>query len=848
MPATTNIPLGGTRSKPEGPYSRYATEILETRIGVPLPLLVRSKRIAVSGYTGRTESSHYATVKEVIDWTHSHGDGNIGLHLAKDVLVIDVDHHDDKAGADTIAKLEVKLGPLPPTWETSARPEEERHGQKFYRLPEGYAGEEFGGKAGPGVDILYWGYRYSMTVGSVHPDTGETVGCWDPEGNEVDMLPHVDDLPELPESWCEYLLAANSHLHREDSRAGRKSRRGRTKGAGDQEATRAIKVDADGDGSPEGLAFLARQKRFWLADRHEDDWNNAAFEKSCRVFEVCAVPGQLDPDYAYNDLLIFFKRSCDPGQEFEASSLEATLASARDTGMTNPVTLDAKARRGGSTFDAALVDVHDARVWFQREYGEDFRTVRTDRLTSTGKESHVWYQWTGQYWSKEGARAAIRTLFYDLGGQVLAEGQAIDVPDRVVVVGDEPEWDEADRRAQEVRRTYLLVNARKFQSQTFVDSVVYDVASLLAVTEDFFASNRKGWLNTPSGMWSTRTDEVRPHDREFGFTWMTKIAPVEGETPGLDAYLKEAFDTDEQRQALLQRLAYSITNEENFLKMITNLFGPAGVGKSMLTTVLLQDSILGTGAMGGATTAASYSVLSSGKDDSRFNEALLAAQGKNLIVVPDYPQGLYVRDGVAKALTGGDFVATAVKNSNEQAELMLHAKMILVGNYPLKINVDDDGLVTRLDVVPFRHTTGNYRDEFRVEAGAILHKLIGLAREIWQTRTVVHPREWLETKEEVLRDLDPVAQFVEAEVIEDPDGFVPSSELYSAYLRWNELDNGRSHTAAALKRATVSQRVAKHTGARNGNSRVGSGRASKQVRGLHGIRLEASTPHETPGY
>lgn len=164
----------------------------------PLPLPPRKKSPPPDGWTGY--NGHIPSRGDVQAWIEtSPKTANIALRLRQDVLGIDVDMYDGKAGAQTMRDAGEKFGPLPTTAYLTSRTD--GSGIRFYRIPEGLAWPNV---VGPGVETIRFGHRYAVAAPSVHPDTGAEYR-WLTELNSdlsapID-IPKVDDLPELPEAW-----------------------------------------------------------------------------------------------------------------------------------------------------------------------------------------------------------------------------------------------------------------------------------------------------------------------------------------------------------------------------------------------------------------------------------------------------------------------------------------------------------------------------------------------------------------------------------------------------------------------------------------------------------------------
>jgi hypothetical protein len=126
---------------------------------------------------------------------------NIGLRLPADLIGLDVDTHD--GGHKTLAELERELGPLPPTLSSSKRGTGNRHGIHLYRVPPGLAWHD----PGPGLQVIYWGWRYMVAWPSQADGTGYL--WYEPDGSVLNggEVPSPEDeaIADLPSEWAERL-------------------------------------------------------------------------------------------------------------------------------------------------------------------------------------------------------------------------------------------------------------------------------------------------------------------------------------------------------------------------------------------------------------------------------------------------------------------------------------------------------------------------------------------------------------------------------------------------------------------------------------------------------------------
>ena len=182
------------------PYAYAAHLYREAGWANPIP--VSGKTPPVSGYTGTGGLT--VSGPDVQAWTDGpEGSWNIGLRYEHSYIGLDVDSYNGKSGAETLAELEARLGPLPGTWRSTARTPDNPSGIRPYRVPEG---RHWVTKLN-GIEVIQFGHRYQMAWPSIHPDLGTEYRWYDADGHQAaeDEVPSPSDFPELPGAWIEYL-------------------------------------------------------------------------------------------------------------------------------------------------------------------------------------------------------------------------------------------------------------------------------------------------------------------------------------------------------------------------------------------------------------------------------------------------------------------------------------------------------------------------------------------------------------------------------------------------------------------------------------------------------------------
>lgn len=165
-----------------------------------LPLPYQRKTWPPEGTTGHNGTD--PSYADCMTWADDDA-RNIALRMPVDVVGIDVDHYGAKTGGDTLHELVAKYGPLPPTYLSTSR-DDGMSGIRLYRIPPGTVLPT----KMPGIDFVQRHHRYAVVHPSIHPEG--RVYRWIDErtGAEANGVPHVDDLPYLPESWISGLAVA----------------------------------------------------------------------------------------------------------------------------------------------------------------------------------------------------------------------------------------------------------------------------------------------------------------------------------------------------------------------------------------------------------------------------------------------------------------------------------------------------------------------------------------------------------------------------------------------------------------------------------------------------------------
>jgi hypothetical protein len=179
--------------EPAAIYGAAALDLLPAGWS-PLPVPRGKKGPPPEGFTGHR--GRRPTEGDVVAWCRERPGDNVALRMPPDVVGLDVDAY--RGGAEGLAELVERYGPLPPTVRLTSRTD--GSGIALYRAP---VGTILKGAPARGVDVVQHSHRYAMAPPSIHP-SGAQYRCLG-DADEETELPEPGELPELPWPWIEGL-------------------------------------------------------------------------------------------------------------------------------------------------------------------------------------------------------------------------------------------------------------------------------------------------------------------------------------------------------------------------------------------------------------------------------------------------------------------------------------------------------------------------------------------------------------------------------------------------------------------------------------------------------------------
>lgn len=356
---------------------------------------------------------------------------------------------------------------------------------------------------------------------------------------------------------------------------------------------------------------------------------------------------------------------------------------------------------------------------------------------------------------------------------------------------------EPDKAKADQLLKWARVEGRSLRSTPTRNAVIDAAKSNLqsvAVPEQFDA--RLDVVATPAGAVELRTGKLRPAVRGDYFTRAVTASPQDKKPRRWLQFLDEAMQGNTEMVAFLQRLAgYALTGETREHKL-PFLWGPGGNGKSVFCNTLFE--LFGTYAR----KASAETFLQTRGEQHPTNLAGLA--GARLVVASELPAGRAWNESVIKDLTGGD-VITARYMRQDFFDYVPQFTLLVVGNHMPQIGAVDAAIRRRLMMIPFTNTPRfvdqRLEEKLRAEHGAILSWAIEGAR-AWYSGGLQPPQTVIDASNEYAEAEDVLGQFIEAELIEDPQTIgALSSVVHERYSLWMERQGGRAMSNRALSQA-----------------------------------------------
>lgn len=294
-------------------------------------------------------------------------------------------------------------------------------------------------------------------------------------------------------------------------------------------------------------------------------------------------------------------------------------------------------------------------------------------------------------------------------------------------------------------------------------------------------------FNVPNGTLSLRSGTLVEHDRAH---LITKLSPIEytdnADCPMWLRFLDDIFAGDKELIRYIQKaVGYSMTGDTSE-QCVFFLFGTGSNGKSTFLEVL--HSIFGDYVMN----IQPETIMVKNNTGNGINSDIARLKGARLVTTVEPNEGVRLNEGLIKQLTGDDTV-TARKLYGNEFEFKPEFKLWMATNHKPIIRGTDEGIWRRIHMIPFTvHIPDERKDrqlkeKLEREFPAILRWAVDGCL-LWQREGLKQPRAVLDMTRDYRREMDVISGFID-DRCEVGEGFcAKSSELYSAYSAWCEVN------------------------------------------------------------
>ena len=763
-----------------------------------MPVPPDTKHPPPVGYTGADGQD--PTPEQYVEWATTKADWSVALRMPDGVIGIDVDHYDkgevQKRGGDHIAELEAKLGQLPPTWVSSARPAPS--GIRFYHVPAG----RYRTKLSDSIEIIQRHHRYAVVMPSPHeakdPEAfGAPTGAYswsapfDGGMSRVDgvMPPYIDALPELPEAWVEHL--------REGATEAGPAAAGVGEGYG---LLRELEAD---DRPPCVEMANARTRALELMRAADSGSRHDTATERVHHLVMLGSAGHPGAGPVLAEIAEVWSTEIAPGEDRDEEHARRALTSARKAVTewgTRQIPVDpclmadalqvaapAPDLQGLPVEPAAagvVEELQPMQVWSVREVigaepfdpnaGLDLTLAAAvlERMAPAlrfADDADTWLRRGPELWETAGK---------DYAGTVVAQVAQLMPRGSTEAEKGSPEQLQADRRKR------FMTSSSAGAVATQMKALARDPGSPLRVRlTDLDAEPFILWAGGQA--WDLRGTELSELDLDPGTPHLhaASLTPRVQGTPLWDAYLAAVLPDPELRAWALRVLAISLTGYPDAALPI--LLGEPGTGKTSLIKLIM--SVLGTYAH-----AADARLLA---DSNSHASIVYALKGRRLSFIDEGPRrGRWATERL-KQLTGGGELTGNRMRENPITFSPTHTLVLTANDEP---QLTDEGLRRRVRLIPFSGDPAEVRARraaigpvggaaWRREAPGILAALMREAG-LWladpdSALTDRAPAGVRDLADEIGKEQDVVRTWVESETEPHADG-TKAMALYEAFTDW----------------------------------------------------------------
>lgn len=379
-------------------------------------------------------------------------------------------------------------------------------------------------------------------------------------------------------------------------------------------------------------------------------------------------------------------------------------------------------------------------------YGDDLRYCHT-----RGK----WLIWDSQRWKLDDDGEASRRALATIQARLQAAGQQHRALAR---------WSLVSESTGKIR---ALLEAASSRADLATTIDLYD--------RDLFLAG------APNGTLDLRTGQCRPSDRNDYLTMRTGAFydPL-ATCPRWLQFLDEIFANDHNLISWIQRaVGYTLTGDTRE-EVLFLCYGSGANGKSKFLEVLGR-------LLGDYAATASFETFNAERRSEQTND-LAALAAKRLVTAIETDEDRRLAEARVKMVTGGDLITCRFLRQ-EFFTYKPQFKVWLAMNHRPIVRGRDRGIWRRIRLIPFTQSFEQHPDQRLF--GKLVAELPGILN--WALEGLMDwQRQGLGTcaaidaaTDTYRREMDDVGQWIEEEIIDDPQGVLVAVDGYADYHLWS---------------------------------------------------------------
>jgi P4 family phage/plasmid primase-like protien len=337
------------------------------------------------------------------------------------------------------------------------------------------------------------------------------------------------------------------------------------------------------------------------------------------------------------------------------------------------------------------------------------------------------------------------------------------------------EWANNQRYAGKIKDTMNMLKGRE---TLWCESDDFDVDPYL--------------FNVANGVVDLRTGELKPHDRTFMCSKISKNIKYDpdAECPEFERFLRLVQPNEVHRKYLQRLMGYTIIGEVGRDQIFALHIGKGGNGKGVFL-----DSCKYV--LGEYVTTGQRDSFVRKSNANRIPADIASMEGMRMVLVDELNDGQKLDDGLLKEITGGGTIKAEAKMMNPweyTPKFTLHFRTNVMPDLPA-----DQAILRRFRPVkwteqPSGEQWDTFTDEFhstvfqyltKKEGPGILNWILQGTREYLEQGLSV-PDDLQSEAVDMLEEGDPFLLFMRERVSPAPGGRVEGSKLYKEFKTWYE--------------------------------------------------------------